>query len=493
MTLGAEEYGSFVKLAACEKREKKFTLLRKIFSGLETLHYEKQGEFQYYFKTEVEKRGHTLVDENRDGNMACILLEGSCGIYKSGKNGLENLEKWKRAAPREVRYHPDFEDICGRLERIARYMPSSSSLFIGEVSHDEAVGLEAFVNDSGRGLFTVRVSSPTLKYYPIEKPIKRFIWSEKSVINRMAFHLMSVLSYRLRSLENSLEIFGNKKAGVLDKDLQFEKLLSSKQLKMHYQVEAKNRLDLAAGGSTALKKSQLHARSKFTELQPVISHEANYLKDTFKLSATIQEEIDNTTYDIKPHRYFEKKNRAAFRGKFAGTETSMSAIGSSNRLPLDSSAKGSSNGNSRIRLMVKVRDENLPLGFSEEFVAVSLQANQQIQGLKKALNAVSPRTHRSRPSPRAHPDSRLGCRPLHRRKRRAHQAQAQDIEALQEDRQHPEAQQRGEDQLAEGDPVPGRAEEDRLPRDPQHQTHQDPAAEKPRRLEAPAAGHDEPV
>ncbi len=397
MTLGAEEYGSFVKLAACEKREKKFTLLRKVYSGLESLHYEKQWEFQYYFKSAVEKRGHTLIDENRDGNVGCILLEGACGIYKAGKNGLENLEKWRRAAPRELRSHPDFEDLCARLERVARYMPSSSSLFIGEVSQDEAVGLEAFFSDAGRSLFTVRVSSPTLKFYPIEKPIKRFIWSEKSVITRMAFHLMSVLTYRLRSLENSLEIFGNKKAGVLDKDLQFEKLLSSRQLKLHYQHEAKNRLDLAAGGgSPALKKAQLHARSKFVDLQPVIAVETNYLKDTFKLSATasIQEEINNTVYDIKPHRYFEKKNRAVFRGRLAATDASVSAGDSSQRLPQDSSPKEASKAeSSKLRLKVRVRDEGLPLGFSEQLLPVSLQTSQQIQGLKKALIAVSPRTH----------------------------------------------------------------------------------------------------
>lgn len=276
-------------------------------------------------------------------------------------------------------------------------MPSSSTLFIGEISHDEAVGMEAFFNESGRGLFTVRVSSPTLKYYPIEKPIKRFIWSEKPVIGRMAIHLMSVLTYRLRSLENSLEIFGNKKAGVLDKDLQFEKLLSSRQLKLHYQQEAKHRLDLASGGgSPEMKKSQLHGRSKFSELQPVIAQESSYLKDTFKLSASIQEEIDNTTYDIKPHRYFEKKQRAVFRSRPVATEASVSAVHSSQNLPLDvgSPKETSKADSSRLRLKVKMRDENLPLGFSEECVQVSLGSKLQIQGLKKALNAVSPRTHR---------------------------------------------------------------------------------------------------
>jgi hypothetical protein len=212
----------------------------------------------------------------------------------------------------------------------------------------------------------------------------------------MAFNLMSVLTYRLRCLENSLEIFGNKKAGVLDKDLQFEKLLSSKQLKLHYQQEAKTRLDQAPGGaSPVLKKAQLHARSKFVELQPVIAQESNYLRDTFKLSASIQEEIHNTTYDIKPYRYFEKKNRAVFRGRLATNENSTSALQSSQNLPPDSSPKESSKeDSSRLRLKVKLRDEGLLHGFSEEFVPVSLGSHQQIQGLKKALNAVSPRTHR---------------------------------------------------------------------------------------------------
>lgn len=49
LTLAAEEYGHIVKLAACEKREIKFTLLRKIFPGLESINYEKQWDFQYFF------------------------------------------------------------------------------------------------------------------------------------------------------------------------------------------------------------------------------------------------------------------------------------------------------------------------------------------------------------------------------------------------------------------------------------------------------------
>lgn len=82
MTLGSDEYIQYIKLAAFERRERKFELLRKIFSGLESLNYEVQWEFQYFFSPATATRQTPVVEEGKDENVAWIVQEGVCAVYK---------------------------------------------------------------------------------------------------------------------------------------------------------------------------------------------------------------------------------------------------------------------------------------------------------------------------------------------------------------------------------------------------------------------------
>jgi hypothetical protein len=50
IVLGADAYNLFIRNSACEKREAKFSLFRKVFSGLNNLPYETIWELQYLFK-----------------------------------------------------------------------------------------------------------------------------------------------------------------------------------------------------------------------------------------------------------------------------------------------------------------------------------------------------------------------------------------------------------------------------------------------------------
>lgn len=50
IVLGADAYNLFIRNSACEKREAKFGLFRKVFVGLNYLPYETIWELQYLFK-----------------------------------------------------------------------------------------------------------------------------------------------------------------------------------------------------------------------------------------------------------------------------------------------------------------------------------------------------------------------------------------------------------------------------------------------------------
>lgn len=52
LTLGRDEYNQYIRQAACERRESKHNLLRRVFAGLETINYEIQVEFVYFFSVD---------------------------------------------------------------------------------------------------------------------------------------------------------------------------------------------------------------------------------------------------------------------------------------------------------------------------------------------------------------------------------------------------------------------------------------------------------
>ena len=403
LTLGVEEYSAFVKKAACEKREQKFALLRKIFRGLANVNYEKQWEFHYYFKLESEKRGHIVIDESQDYNIPWIIVNGDCGVYKSGKNASSNFKQWLDSASKELKSHKDFSDFSQRMGVVCKRIPENACLYIGELSSDESVGMEALLNEYGRGLFTIKVNSPTIKHYKVVKQVRRIVWNERrQLVDRMVTHLMTVFMYRLRSLENTLEILGTKKKLMNDKDIEMEKMFLSNQMKKNFQEEVNNRI-CGVGDNNIFETTpkSIPQRSKFTNITPIINQEILFLKETFKIGKSVQHEMEEMKSEslseaIKMRLNHSKSTRFAST-KNIMTQQTLPNISMRDHYESDSildSSKILADSSRKIKLNIKEHNPFYRTNTLEQLFPLKTGEKKVVRSIQKTLNSISPRSHR---------------------------------------------------------------------------------------------------
>lgn len=311
MTLGSDEYIQYIKLAAFERRERKFELLRKIFSGLESLNYEVQWEFQYFFSPATATRQTPVVEEGKDENVAWIVQEGVCAVYKKGGNSAkDNLEKWIESSQKELRSHKDFEEFCRRMRKAVRLLPKEANIYIGEIAAQEGVGFESLFSDTGRSIFTIVTTTPEVKYFPVTKPIRKAVWQQYSIKSRLADYVMSVLMYRLKCLENILLLLvkDNEKHHA-ERAGDFNDMIGSKTLKSFY-VQESDFIIENLKTSVDQKLSNVKTRSKLTDLKRAVVLEENKIKTMLNPA-----DIDPLTISEMITRKDPVKPRVPFKGK----------------------------------------------------------------------------------------------------------------------------------------------------------------------------------
>lgn len=311
MTLGSDEYIQYIKLAACERRERKFELLRKVFAGLESVNYELQWEFQYFFAPHAATRHANVMEEGKDDNVPWVVHEGVCAVYKrGGVSARDNFEKWVESSQKELRHHKDFEDFCRRMRKAVKLLPKEANIYIGEIAAEEGVGFDAMFSETGRSIFTITTTTPEVKYYPVTKPIRKVIWQQYAVKSRLADYTMSVLMYRLKCLENSLTLLVKDNAKHHEERAgDFNDMIGSKALKSFY-VNESDVVIQSLKSNVEQNLSKVKTRSKLADLRRAVELEEDKMK-TFI-----------TPGDVNPLAISElltkkdpTKPRVAFKGK----------------------------------------------------------------------------------------------------------------------------------------------------------------------------------
>jgi len=248
-----------------------------------------------------------LIDENRDGNIPLIMIRGSCGIYKKGMNALDNFIKWQAAATPYLKNQPDFASFCERMRDVVARMTPSMNIYLGEVGENEPVGFECMFGDEGKGLFGVTVSTVEMRYYPMPKNAQKYLFGLSSIRPKVLAQLMSVLKYRLSSLENILELLGKKDELHISEGADFGRLVKSKALLASYHHEAEKLTDSCVrltSSKAAIKPNQLPRRTRLTDggLVSTLDYQNTRL-------LTEDPSLSSAAYDVSPVINNYKKNK----------------------------------------------------------------------------------------------------------------------------------------------------------------------------------------
>lgn len=228
----------------------------------------------------MEGRNVKAMEEFQDENVAWILVEGGCAVYKKG--GLaarENLEKWIEDSQRELKDHPDFSTFCSRMRKAVKSIPKEANIYIGEVAQSEGIGLECLLGEHGRSLYTIQTTTPEVKYYPVTKQIKKFIWQQYSIRKRLVNFVMSILMYRLCCLENILKILVKETAqnDALSTG-EFSNLIGSKLLKSSYAQESEQVFQVLTT-KHQLKAESIKKRSKHQDFKRAVELDSQVVKE----------------------------------------------------------------------------------------------------------------------------------------------------------------------------------------------------------------------
>lgn len=253
-----------------------------------------------------------VMDESRDNNIAWVLVEGGCSVYKKGGMAArENLEKWIDASQKELKDHPHFESFCKRMRRTVRAIPKDANIYIGEIAQEEAIGFESLLGEQGRSIFTIQTVSPEAKYYPITKQIRKMIWQHFTVRMKLVDYVMSVLMYRLNCLENILKILiKDKDKSDADKTGDFNKMIGSKALKNTYINESDQIFKVMTDTHMLHKPTHIQKRSKEQYYQRMVNLEEQKLKARNELEDMDLMKVNMHTHIDKSSK--ESKLKASF-------------------------------------------------------------------------------------------------------------------------------------------------------------------------------------